>query len=219
MASNPAAPSAELLRALVEVGYTGSIAGAARVLGLTQQAVSGRIRSLEAAAGVSVLHRGTGGSTLTDAGALIANWAEDLLAAHDRLAAGLRTLVATLVSAPSRRVDVSANDEWFADGETTVVRVVLMQPTAEDAVEGGAVDADMPLMDAGIDSLATTELASRLEAILEDPDASISPNGTEIPDDGIDQDCDGADSTTTVQDDYTIPGEYTYAVFDLTGLG
>ena len=48
----------------------------------------------------------------------------------------LRTLVATLVSAPSRRVDVSANDEWFADGETTVVRVVLMQPTAEDAVEG-----------------------------------------------------------------------------------
>ena len=105
MASNPAAPSAELLRALVEVGYTGSIAGAARVLGLTQQAVSGRIRSLEAAAGVSVLHRGTGGSTLTDAGALIANWAEDLLAAHDRLAAGLRTLVAT----PPPRLRVAAS--------------------------------------------------------------------------------------------------------------
>lgn len=95
MASNPTAPSAELLRALVEVGHTGSIAGAARALGLTQQAVSGRIRSLEAATGVSVLHRGVSGSTLTDAGTLITSWAEDLLAAHDRLAVGLRTLAAT----------------------------------------------------------------------------------------------------------------------------
>ncbi|ODU04681.1 MAG: hypothetical protein ABS81_09265 [Pseudonocardia sp. SCN 72-86] len=95
MASNPTAPSAELLRTLVEVGHTGSIAGAARVLGLTQQAVSGRIRSLEDAIGVSVLHRGISGSTLTDAGALITSWAGDVLAAHDRLAAGLLTLTAT----------------------------------------------------------------------------------------------------------------------------
>ncbi len=45
-----------------------------------------------------------------------------------------------------------------------------------------------------------------------DLDASISPNGTDVPDDGIDQDCDGSDATTTLQDDYTIAGEYTFTV-------
>ena len=45
-----------------------------------------------------------------------------------------------------------------------------------------------------------------------DADASVNPNATEIPDDGIDQDCDGVDAATTVQDDYTTAGEYTFIV-------
>jgi len=45
-----------------------------------------------------------------------------------------------------------------------------------------------------------------------DTDASINPNATDVPDDGIDQDCDGTDLTTTLQDDFTLAGEYVFTV-------
>jgi DNA-binding transcriptional LysR family regulator len=80
------------LRALREVGRQGSIAAAAAVLGVSQQALSARMRTLERAAGVSLLSRAPTGTHLTEQGRLVVGWAEDVLDAADRLEAGLRSI-------------------------------------------------------------------------------------------------------------------------------
>jgi DNA-binding transcriptional LysR family regulator len=80
------------LRALREVGRQGSIAAAATVLGVSQQALSARMRTLERAAGVSLLSRAPTGTHLTEQGRLVVGWAEDVLDAADRLEAGLRSI-------------------------------------------------------------------------------------------------------------------------------
>jgi DNA-binding transcriptional LysR family regulator len=80
------------LRALREVGRHGSIAAAASVLGVSQQALSGRMRTLERAMGVALLARSPSGSQLTEQGRLVVGWAEDVLDAADRLEAGLRSI-------------------------------------------------------------------------------------------------------------------------------
>ena len=80
------------LRALREVGRRGSIAAAAAVLGVSQQALSARMRTLERTTGVTLLARSPGGSHLTEQGSLVVGWAEDVLDAADRLEAGLRSI-------------------------------------------------------------------------------------------------------------------------------
>jgi len=80
------------LRSLREVGRQGSIAAAAAVLGVSQQALSARMRTLERAMGVSLLSRTPSGSHLTEQGRLVVGWAEDVLDAADRLEAGLRSI-------------------------------------------------------------------------------------------------------------------------------
>ena len=80
------------LRALREVGRHGSIAAAASALGVSQQALSGRMRTLERAVGVTLLARSPSGSHLTEQGRLVVGWAEDVLDAADRLEAGLRSI-------------------------------------------------------------------------------------------------------------------------------
>ena len=80
------------LRALREVGRQGSIAAAAAILGVSQQALSARMRTLERAMGVTLLARTPSGSHLTEQGRLVVGWAEDVLDAADRLAAGLRSI-------------------------------------------------------------------------------------------------------------------------------
>jgi DNA-binding transcriptional LysR family regulator len=80
------------LRALREAGRRGSIAAAAAMLGVSQQALSARMRTLERDMGVTLLARTPTGSHLTEQGRLIVGWAEDVLDAADRLEAGLRSI-------------------------------------------------------------------------------------------------------------------------------
>jgi DNA-binding transcriptional LysR family regulator len=80
------------LRALREVGRHGSMAAAAAVLGVSQQALSARMRNLERAVGLTLLARTPSGSHLTEQGQLVVGWAEDVLDAADRLEAGLRSI-------------------------------------------------------------------------------------------------------------------------------
>jgi DNA-binding transcriptional LysR family regulator len=80
------------LRALREVGRQGSIAAAAGVLGVSQQALSARMRTLERAMDVTLLARSPSGSHLTEQGGLVVGWAEEVLGAADRLEAGLRSI-------------------------------------------------------------------------------------------------------------------------------
>jgi DNA-binding transcriptional LysR family regulator len=80
------------LRALREVGRQGSIAAAAAVLGVSQQALSARMRTLERSLNIGLLARTPAGSHLTEQGRLVVGWAEEVLDAADRLAAGLRSI-------------------------------------------------------------------------------------------------------------------------------
>ncbi|MFC4942058.1 LysR family transcriptional regulator [Pseudonocardia sp. GCM10023141] len=77
---------------LLTVARTGSLGAAGRELGLTQQAVSSRVRTIEKLVGTRVLQRDTHGSTLTGAGALLADWAGRVLAAADELDAAITAL-------------------------------------------------------------------------------------------------------------------------------
>src|ERR1019366_337232 len=61
-------PQLAELEVLLAVARTGSLNAAARQAGITQQAVSARIRSAEARAGVCLVSRTARGSTLTPGG-------------------------------------------------------------------------------------------------------------------------------------------------------
>ena len=82
-------PDLAALEVLLAVARTGSLNAAARQVGVTQQAVSARIKSAEAQAGVVLVARTPRGSTLTPEGVVVAEWADRLLAVAGELDAGL----------------------------------------------------------------------------------------------------------------------------------
>jgi DNA-binding transcriptional LysR family regulator len=74
------------------IARTGSLGGAARELGLTQQAVSARLASMESQIGVGLAVRTARGSQLTPAGVLVAEWATRLVETAREVDAGLGSL-------------------------------------------------------------------------------------------------------------------------------
>jgi DNA-binding transcriptional LysR family regulator len=82
-------PDLAALEVLLAVARTGSLNAAARQVGVTQQAVSARIRSAETQAGVTLVSRTSRGSTLTPEGVVVAEWAARLLAVAGELDTGL----------------------------------------------------------------------------------------------------------------------------------
>src|SRR5688572_13998831 len=60
------------LRLLVEIGRQGSVSAAARAIGIGQPTASEHLRTLERAAGQRLVERNGRGSTLTEAGAVLA---------------------------------------------------------------------------------------------------------------------------------------------------
>jgi len=98
-------PDLSALEMLLTVARTGSLNGAARELGVSQQAASSRIRAIEAQTGVTLLSRSARGSTLTAEGVVIAEWGTRLLAVAAELDAG----IAALRQDHRRRLRVSAS--------------------------------------------------------------------------------------------------------------
>jgi DNA-binding transcriptional LysR family regulator len=82
-------PDLVALEMLLAVAHTGSLNEASRQLGITQQAVSARVRSAEAQAGVALIARTPRGSSRTPEGVVVAEWAARLLAVAGELNAGL----------------------------------------------------------------------------------------------------------------------------------
>lgn len=89
---SPRMPELSALEVLLAVAHTGSLNAAAREVGVTQQAVSARISSIEAQTGVQLVMRTKHGSTLTAAGVVVAQWAARLLDVAGELDAGLAAL-------------------------------------------------------------------------------------------------------------------------------
>jgi molybdate transport repressor ModE-like protein len=78
-------PDLAALRLLVDVSRTGSIGGAARASGVSQQAASERLQSVEAQTGLVLLDRRSRGSELTAQGVVVVEWAKRLLELADEI--------------------------------------------------------------------------------------------------------------------------------------
>ncbi|HEU4567193.1 MAG TPA: LysR family transcriptional regulator [Marmoricola sp.] len=85
----PDLPSLDLLLSVAELG---SVGRAASAHGISQPSASARLSRLERQLGVSVLVRGTRGSTLTPAGEAVVAWAGGVVDAARALTDGVRTL-------------------------------------------------------------------------------------------------------------------------------
>ena len=120
------------LRVLVEVAHHGSFSAAAESLGYTQPAISRQIATLEAEVGTTLVRRVPTGAVLTDAGRLLVDRAETILARLDDVEAELRALagleggrlrLATFASAASSIVPlaIAAFRERYPDVELSVV--------------------------------------------------------------------------------------------------
>ncbi|MEO9220926.1 MAG: LysR family transcriptional regulator, partial [Mycobacteriaceae bacterium] len=92
MTLSPRMPELGALEVLLAVAHTGSLNAAAREVGVSQQAVSARVSSIEAQTGVQLVVRTMHGSTLTAEGVVVAQWAARLLDVAGELDAGLAAL-------------------------------------------------------------------------------------------------------------------------------
>ncbi len=85
-------PDLDSLQLLLEVADTGSLGRAATRHGLSQPAVSARVQAMERLVGFPLLTRSARGSSLTPAGALLADWARTVLQAAEVLDTGIDSL-------------------------------------------------------------------------------------------------------------------------------
>lgn len=90
---------------LLSIAALGSMGRAATAHGVSQAAVSARIRSLEGALGLTLLERSPRGTRLTPTGALVADWARVAVDAAESLDAG----VASLRAEQTARLRVAAS--------------------------------------------------------------------------------------------------------------
>src|SRR3954471_21249364 len=142
------------LRLLREIGTRGSIAGAARALGLTPSAVSQQLAVLERECGVSLVDRSPRGVVLTGAGRQLATRAEQVL---DVLAAARADLdrAAGTLGGPVRVVAVASAALTFVDAAAKALAkdhadiglaVTVAEPTTALALLL-AGDADLAVVD------------------------------------------------------------------------
>lgn len=82
----------ETIEVLDAVARAGSMSKAAAELGVSQQAISARLRSAETALGRPLLLRSTSGSRLSETGLLVVSLAEPILVASQRLEASVEAL-------------------------------------------------------------------------------------------------------------------------------
>jgi molybdate transport repressor ModE-like protein len=105
MVLSPRMPELRALEVLLAIADHGSLSAAAREFGVSQQAVSARISSLEAQTGVQLVSRSAQGAQLTPAGRVAAQWAGRLVQVAHEVDAGL----VSLRDSSRSRVKVSAS--------------------------------------------------------------------------------------------------------------
>lgn len=88
----PHVPDLAALQLLTLVDEAGSLRAAAARTGVSQQAVSARVRGIERQVGLPLLVRTTHGSSLTPGGRLLVQWSRKVLEAAAELDAGLASL-------------------------------------------------------------------------------------------------------------------------------
>jgi molybdate transport repressor ModE-like protein len=89
---SPRVPDLRALDLLLSVAQRGSLGRAATEHGITQPAAASRIRHLENLVGQPLIERSSLGSRLTDEGALVVDWAREVVNAAAALEAGVEAL-------------------------------------------------------------------------------------------------------------------------------
>jgi DNA-binding transcriptional LysR family regulator len=110
-------PDLAAVEALVAVADHGSLAAAARGIGMAQPNVSRSIARLERRYALPLIHRSTTGATLTAQGLVVVEWSRDLLSAARRLTDGVIALgegPGTLALAASHTVAEHLVPGWVA---------------------------------------------------------------------------------------------------------
>lgn len=97
MPLGPSFPELASLDLFVSVVELGSVSRAAAAHGVAQPSASSRLRHLERQLGITLLTRSPTGSVPTDAGVVVAGWAEGILRAAHELKAGLSAFQAEQV--------------------------------------------------------------------------------------------------------------------------
>jgi DNA-binding transcriptional LysR family regulator len=147
-------PELSSFEVFLAIARTGSLGAAGREFGLTQQAVSARLASIEARTGLALVVRTPRGSQLTSAGVVVADWADRLLDVAHYVDAGL----ASLRSEKRKRVRIAASltvaeqlmPRWLVSLQVVANQLgtptpeVVMTATNSDqaiaAVRGGTAD-------------------------------------------------------------------------------
>lgn len=172
MPLSPRIPDLASLDALATVARAGSMGAAASELGLSQQAVSARVKTAERLLGVAIFVRGPGGVAPTPAGRSILTWTDEVLraaAALDDGAADLRgdphasatVAVSNTVSewlfpswaAAVRRDSPTASVSAIAGNSDQVLAAVLEDRVDLGFVESPAVPGTLSSADVGTDEL------------------------------------------------------------------
>jgi DNA-binding transcriptional LysR family regulator len=155
MALSARMPELSAFEIFVAIARTGSLGAASRELGLTQQAVSARIASMEAQTGVALVVRTPRGSQLTPAGVVVAEWADRLLGVAQHVDAGL----ASLRSETRKRIKLVASltvaeqlmPRWLVSLQAAALRrgatapEVIMTATNSDHAIAAVRDGDADL--------------------------------------------------------------------------
>lgn len=89
---SPHVPELSALELLLAIDRTGSLGSASRHLGVSQPAVTFRLQGMERLVGLPLVQRSHGGSALTPAGALLADWARSVISSAEVLDAGIAAL-------------------------------------------------------------------------------------------------------------------------------
>jgi molybdate transport repressor ModE-like protein len=158
----------DTLEVLHHVAETGSLTRAAAMIGVTQQAVSARVRSAEAAVGHPLVRRSVHGSSLTDTGRMIVELGGAVLEASRRLEASVQALrqeSSALVVAASQTIAELLVPDWLlrlqAVEPRTAVRLIAGSSSrVSELVRGG--DAHLgfvegPTVDPGLSSVVVAE--------------------------------------------------------------
>jgi DNA-binding transcriptional LysR family regulator len=148
-------PDLSAFEIFLAIARTGSLGAAGREFGLSQQAVSARLASIESQTGVALVVRTPRGSHLTPAGVVVAEWADRLLDVAQHVDAGL----ASLRSERRKRVKVAASltiaeqlmPRWLVSLQVAASRLgastpeVIMTATNSDHAIAAVRDGDADL--------------------------------------------------------------------------
>lgn len=150
------------LAAFHTVARLGSVSQAAAELHLTQSAVSIQIASIEAAVGTPLLLRTGRGVRLTEAGTLLQNYAERVLALWNQMGDDMATLIGEF-SGTLRVGAVSTSEYWLPSlllafvGENPKVRVKLLTGNRDEIARGlAAHEVNVAVIDHPPDALRPT---------------------------------------------------------------